>query len=81
MSFFQHDLRRFESAVKVVINQNQFDALGSLTYNIGETALKDSALIKRLNAGNYSGAAEQFKVWNIGGGKVMKGLVCRRAAE
>ncbi|USA54565.1 lysozyme [Acinetobacter sp. C32I] len=85
MSFFQHDLRRFEAAVnqvvKVTINQNQFDALVSLTYNIGEQAFKDSTLLKKLNAGDFMGAAEQFKVWNKGGGKVMKGLVRRRAAE
>ncbi|ENX58808.1 MULTISPECIES: lysozyme [Acinetobacter] len=85
VSFFQHDLRRFEAAVNqavnVVINQNQFDALVSLTYNIGETALKESTLVKKLNAKDYAGAADQFPQWNKGGGKVMKGLVRRRAAE
>ncbi|EPH35702.1 lysozyme [Acinetobacter gyllenbergii] len=85
VSFFQHDLRRFEAAVnqavKVVINQNQFDALVSLTYNIGEQAFKDSTLLKKLNAGDFMGAADQFPQWNKGGGKVMKGLVRRRAAE
>lgn len=85
VSFFQHDLRRFETAVnqavKVMINQNQFDALVSLTYNIGATALKESTLVKKLNVKDYTGAADQFKVWNIGGGKVLKGLVRRRAAE
>ncbi|MDO3663431.1 lysozyme [Acinetobacter higginsii] len=85
MTFFQHDLRRFEAAVnqavKVVVNQNQFDALVSLTYNIGEAAFKGSTLLKKLNAKNYIGAADQFPQWNKGGGKVMKGLVRRRAAE
>ena len=85
VSFFQHDLRRFEAAVnqtvKVVVNQNQFDALVSLTYNIGETAFKKSTLLAKLNKGDFTGAVEQFKVWNIGGGKVLKGLVRRRAAE
>ncbi|MGA6135872.1 lysozyme [Acinetobacter dispersus] len=85
VSFFQHDLRRFEDAVnqavKVVVNQNQFDALVSLAYNIGETAFKGSTLVKELNAGNYEAAADQFPKWNRGGGKVMKGLVRRRAAE
>ncbi|WP_332604837.1 lysozyme [Acinetobacter sp. ESBL14] len=85
VSFFQHDLRRFETAVnqavKVVINQNQFDALVSLTYNIGEAAFKGSTLVKQLNAGNYKVAADQFLQWNKGGGKVLKGLVRRRAAE
>ncbi|MCH7294071.1 lysozyme [Acinetobacter higginsii] len=85
MSFFQHDLRRFEAAVnqavKVVVNQNQFDALVSLTYNIGEAAFKGSTLLKMLNAKDYAGAADQFLQWNKGSGKVMKGLVRRRAAE
>jgi lysozyme len=85
VTFFQHDLRRFEAAVnqavKVVINQNQFDALTSLTYNIGEASFKGSTLVKQLNAGNYKAAADQFLVWNKGGGKVMKGLERRRAAE
>ena len=85
VSFFQHDLRRFEAsvnqAVKVVLNQNQFDALVSLTYNIGEAAFKGSTLVKQLNAGNSKAAADQFTVWNKGKGKVLGGLVRRRAAE
>lgn len=85
MSFFQHDLRRFEAAVnqavKVVVNQNQFDALVSLAYNIGDSAFKGSTLVKKLNAKDYAGAADQFLQWNKGGGKVMRGLVHRRAAE
>ncbi|ENV08995.1 MULTISPECIES: lysozyme [Acinetobacter] len=85
MTFFQHDLQRFEAAVnsvvKVPVSQNQFDALVSLTYNIGETAFKKSTLLAKLNKGDFIGAADQFKVWNIGGGKVMKGLERRRAAE
>ncbi|ENW97322.1 lysozyme [Acinetobacter dispersus] len=83
--YFAHDLNRFEKAVnqsvKVSINQNQFDALVSLTYNIGEQAFKDSTLLAKLNKGDYIGAAEQFPRWNKGGGKVLKGLVRRRAVE
>ncbi|ENX06247.1 lysozyme [Acinetobacter courvalinii] len=83
--YFAHDLNRFEKAVnqsvKVSINQNQFDALVSLTYNIGETAFKKSTLLMLLNANKFTEAADQFAVWNKGGGQVMKGLVRRRAAE
>ncbi|EXA91352.1 phage lysozyme family protein [Acinetobacter baumannii 1267820] len=57
--------------------QNQFDALVSLTYNIGSGVFKKSTLLKRLNKGEYQGAADQFLVWNKAGGKVMKGLVRR----
>ncbi|MCR4530830.1 lysozyme [Acinetobacter venetianus] len=83
--YFAHDLNRFEKAVnqsvKVSINQNQFDALVSLTYNIGQTAFSKSTLLKKLNAKDYQGAADQFLVWIRGGGKVLKGLERRRAAE
>lgn len=84
-SYFAYDLKRFEAAVngavKVSLTQNQFDALVSLTYNIGEAAFKNSTLLKKLNAKDYAGAADQFLRWNKGGGKVLKGLVRRREAE
>ncbi|EPG37711.1 lysozyme [Acinetobacter colistiniresistens] len=84
-SFFQQNLRRFEAtvnqAVNVVINQNQFDALISLTYNIGQSAFKRSTLLKKLNAEDYEGAADQFLVWNRGGGEILRGLVRRRETE
>lgn len=84
-TYFAHDLKRFESSVnnlvKVPLSQNQFDALVSLVYNIGETAFADSTLLKKLNAKDYQGAADQFPLWNKGGGKVLKGLVRRRGDE
>ncbi|ENX60743.1 MULTISPECIES: lysozyme [Acinetobacter] len=84
-AYFAHDLKRFENAVNsaltVVVNQNQFDALVSLAYNIGEKAFKTSTLVELLNANKFTAAADQFLVWNKGGGKIMKGLVRRRAAE
>ena len=84
-AYMAHDLKKFESAVNsavtMSINQNQFDALVSLAYNIGTNAFKNSTLVKKLNAGDIRGAAAQFDVWNKGGGKVMQGLVNRRAVE
>ena len=84
-AYMAHDLKKFESAVNsavtVPINQNQFDALVSLAYNIGTSGFKNSTLVKKLNAGDIRGAAAQFDVWNKGGGKVMQGLVNRRAVE
>jgi lysozyme len=50
--------------VQVPINQNQFDALASFTYNDGVGALQTSTLLRLLNAGNFSGAAAQFLVWD-----------------
>ncbi|MDN5642883.1 MAG: lysozyme [Acinetobacter sp.] len=84
-SYMAQDLKKFESAVntavKVPLNQNQFDALVSLTYNIGIGAFKSSTLLKKLNAKDYKGAAEQFPRWNRGGGRVLNGLVKRRKIE
>ncbi len=83
--YMQHDLKVFERAVReavlVPLNQNQFDALVSLAYNIGTNAFKKSTLVKRLNEGNYQSAANQFDVWVNAGGKRMEGLVNRRARE
>ncbi|MCK1065062.1 lysozyme [Pluralibacter gergoviae] len=67
--------------LKVKVTQNQYDALVSLAYNIGTRALSTSTLMKKLNAGDYSGAADEFLRWNKSGGKVMPGLTNRRKAE
>lgn len=80
-----HDLAKFEKAVsdavKVPLNQNQFNALVSLAYNIGVSAFTNSTLVKRLNDGNYKAAADQFLAWVNAGGKRMQGLVNRRNKE
>jgi lysozyme len=79
------DLRKFEdtvnTSVAVPITQGQFDALVSLTYNIGSGAFRASTLLRKLNAKDYAGAAEQFPRWNRAGGKVLAGLTRRREAE
>ena len=67
--------------IKVPLKQGQFDALVSFTYNLGAGNLASSTLARLLNAGDYLGAAAQFDRWNKAGGKVLKGLVARRAAE
>lgn len=84
-SYMQHDLQKFENAVtqsvKVLLNQNQFDALVSLSYNIGINAFKNSTLLRYLNAADYQNAAQQFDVWVYANGKRMQGLINRRAVE
>ena len=84
-SFMTHDLKKFEHTVyqqvKVTMHQTQFDALVSLTYNIGAGAFRNSTLLKKLNVGDYQGASAQFDVWNKVGGRVLQGLVNRRAVE
>ena len=74
-------VRAVQNGVTVPLNQNQFDALVSLVYNIGARAFANSTLLRKLNAGDYTGAAEQFDVWNKSSGTVNQSLVARRASE
>ncbi|HHR5652032.1 TPA: lysozyme [Klebsiella oxytoca] len=67
--------------VKVKLTQNQFDALVSFAYNVGSRALSTSTLLKKLNAGDIRGAADEFLRWNKSGKEVMPGLTNRRKAE
>jgi len=78
------DLDRFELGVSKLApgaNTNQFSAMVSLAYNIGLKAFEGSAFLREFKAGHLSAAAEQFSRWVRGGGKVLPGLVKRRAAE
>ena len=70
-----------DSFVDAPLDQNQFDALCSFVFNLGCQRLKTSTLLKKLNAENYKGAAAEFDKWVNAGGKKLKGLVRRRAAE
>ena len=67
--------------VTVKLTQTEFDALVDFTFNLGCGAFRDSTMLKLLNAGDYSGAAAQFDLWDNAGGKVMAGLLRRRQAE
>jgi len=79
------DLEYFEKklidVVKVKINQNQFDALVSLIYNIGEGAFNKSSLLKFINDNKFDLAARQFPRWIYSNGKILTGLMNRRKAE
>lgn len=70
-----------ERRVAVTITQGQFDALVSFAYNLGLRALENSTLLRRLNAGDRQGAADEFGRWVNAGGARLDGLVARRAAE
>ena len=83
---FRTDVRTFERGVLrlvpgVVGRQGSFDALVCLAYNIGSGNLQRSTIRMRANRGDWEGAAEAFRVWTKGGGKVLPGLVKRREAE
>ena len=79
------DISEFEdhvmNNVKVSLNQNQFDAMVSWTFNLGAGNLKSSTLLKVLNGNDYEDVPEQIKRWNKAGGKVLEGLIRRREAE
>jgi lysozyme len=82
---FLVDITRFERAVQSLVKapliQGQFDALVLFAYNVGSKSLETSTLLRKLNAGDYDGAAIEFRRWNKNDGKVMRGLTRRRAAE
>ena len=64
------------------INQNQFDALVSFAYNLGNSALKSSTLLKKANANpNDKTIRNEFLKWRFAGGKELKGLINRRKDE
>ena len=67
--------------VKVPLNQNQFDALVSFVYNLGEGALASSTLLKLLNQGDYDSVPAQMMRWTKANGVDLPGLVRRRKAE
>lgn len=84
-AFLIEDLETFEQAVmrlvEVPLTQQQFDALVSWTFNLGAGNLAESTLLKKLNNYQYAEVPEQMMRWVRAGGKVLDGLVRRRAAE
>lgn len=79
------DLRDFEAAVEdlidVPLTEGQFAALVSWSFNVGGGAMARSTLRRRLNAGAYHEVPEQLMRWTRAGGRVLRSLVNRRAAE
>jgi lysozyme len=67
--------------VEPQINQNQFDALCDFVFNCGAGNFQHSTLLKLVNDKKFDDAVLEFSKWTKGGGKVLPGLVKRRAAE
>lgn len=67
--------------VRVVINQNQFDALVSFVYNLGIQALRTSTLLRLVNENKFIAASSEFKKWIWANGKKLPGLIIRRERE
>ena len=90
-ALFNNTLGYYEDAVnhfvKVPLTQHQFDALVSFTYNLGTGALQGSTLLRKLNEKDYTGAADQFLLWDkitdpaTGQKRVLDVLAQRRSEE
>jgi lysozyme len=83
---FRKDVEHFERGVLRLVpgcvsRQGSFDALVSISFNFGLGNLQRSTIRMRANRGDWEGAAESFRAWTKGGGKVLPGLVKRREAE
>lgn len=73
--------RAIARRVKVPLSQLQYDAIASFVFNVGEAAFGRSTLLRKLNASDYVGAANEFPRWNKQKGKVLRGLTRRREYE
>jgi len=86
VEIFKNDLASFERGVLRLVptvagKQGAFDALVSISFNFGLGNLQRSTIRMKANRGDWEGAADAFRVWTKGGGKVLPGLVKRREAE
>ena len=83
--YLRGDLEYFEKVVLRLVNvdltDDEFGALVSFAFNVGEGNLESSTLLRKLNAGDKSGAAKEFIRWNKAKGKTLNGLTRRRASE
>lgn len=84
-ALLREDLREAERTVarlvQIPLSSNEFSALVSLVFNIGPGAFARSTVLRLLNKGDRTGAAEAFKMWNRAGGRIVAGLTNRREAE
>lgn len=74
--------KRVRTLLKKELNENQFSALVSFTYNVGVGSLQKSTLLKKVNVNPSDPTIHnEFIKWNKAGGKVLNGLTRRREAE
>ncbi len=85
LAWLEKDVRTAARAVlqmiRVPLTDGQFDALVSFTYNLGGGALQRSTLRRKVNRREHEEAPHEFGKWVYGGGRRLRGLVRRRAAE
>jgi len=81
----RRDLDLFEAGVTrgiaIATNSDQFSAMVSFAFNVGLSAFRDSTLLRKHNAGDFAGAANEFLRWVYAGGQFLPGLERRRKAE
>lgn len=84
-TYLRQDIAKAENAIHnyvfVPLSQNQFDALVSFIYNVGVSAFAKSSLVKKLNTGDYQGAADEMLRWTKANGHDSQSLVARRNEE
>lgn len=84
-AILQHDLTdvaaRVRALIDVALTDHQFSALVSFVFNVGIGAFRKSSVLARVNAGRFDEVPARLALWVRGGGKVLPGLVRRRAAE
>ena len=84
-AYLRREISHVEKAIgrliKAELTENMFSSLCSWAYNVGTGNLQRSTLRMKLNRGNYEAAADEFPKWRRGGGRILKGLVLRRASE
>lgn len=83
--YLLHDVAKTVAAldadITVTISQPMFDALVVFAYNVGTGAFDSSTMLKLINTSQFTLASQQFARWNKDNGKVVPGLVKRRASE
>jgi|TARA_R110001592_G_scaffold245155_1_gene506505 lysozyme len=67
--------------IKVPLEDGQFNSLCSFVFNLGSGSLQSSTLRRKINRGDYIGAADEFPRWVFAGGRKLKGLIKRRNHE
>ena len=80
--YLMHEVIQKAKGITAIVNQNQFDALVSFAYNLGNGALNNSTLLKKVKANPCDPTIRnEFMRWVNAGGKKLTGLVSRRQAE
>jgi lysozyme len=84
-SLLKKDLAIAENAVarliKIPLNNKQFDALVSFTFNVGAAALQRSTLRRKVNRQEHEQVPAEFMLWVYANGRKIPGLIRRRASE